>query len=457
MRLRELIKLRAGSVFFFVIACAMITGNTAQAMTLNEAVAQALLNDPTYLAAQSNLQVSHERAKQALANLLPQLSASANSSKNRRIYTLQNNNAANNGQPEHYRSSSVQLNLTQPIFHHANIIALEQANIVENESDYQLAAAGQDLLVRLVQAWFDVMQARDAVVFSEAQLHAAKQKWELMRRGSELGIMSLTERENGRASYEQAVADDATARTDEAIKLAALEQIVGKANPLIPALSEKLPEPLSPGHDLNYWLAQARLRNPTLLAAQRALEAATDEIHKQQAGHEPTLDFVASHGRTEQGSGLIGGQSGFTTYQDTVGVQLNLPLFAGGGQSAKVREAIALRDKASHDREAALRKVELEVKRTWYTWRAGHARYLSARQGIKATAMALKGAKSEKRHGVKAELDVLKARQQYERAIQDWHKARYDMIVSRIRLKATAGTLAGEDLATLDKWFRNRM
>ena len=193
--------------------------------------------------------------------------------------------------------------------------------------------------------------------------------------------------------------------------------------------------------------------NPSLLAAQRALEAAEEEIRKQRAGHEPTLDLVASRSKTSQGSGLVGGQAGFTSIQDSLGLQLNLPLFSGGMVLAKTGEAIAARDKARYEREAALRNARLSARQAWFTWQSGHVRYLSARQQIRAAEMALKGAESAKKRGIKTELDVLKARQQQASARRDSRKALYDMLLSGFKLKAAAGELRGDDLSALDKWF----
>lgn len=434
------------------ILLAVIAVDPAFAMTLGEAVELALRNDPVFLAAQASLEVSRERSNQALANLLPQLSATANDTANRRTYTLQGA-VPNNGALEKYNSNSVQVNLTQPVWHRANYIALKQADLVVSQSDYQLAAAGQDLLVRLAQAWFDIMQARDTVTFGGAQLRTAKHQWELAVRGNEKGLASVTELEDARSKYERATADHAAAETERDIKLAAFEQITGTIALTPPALSDQFEPPAAHTSTLEQWLAQAESGNPSVLAAQQALEAADKEVRKQRAGHEPTLDLVASHGRSEQGSGIIGGQSGFTSYLDTLGLQLNMPLFAGGGQSAKVRESIALKEKARHELESALRTARKDARQAWLTWQASHARQLSAQQGIKSTAFALRAAESEERHGLKAGLDVLQARQQNEDALRDWHKARYDMIVSYLKLKAATGQLTGTDLSGLDTGF----
>lgn len=443
--------LSIGLFRFAVLLLGLLPG-TAAALTLGEAVGQAEHSDPAYLAAKSGLDVTEERARQAHANLTPQLTASASRNSNQRDYSVQN--ARPNGATyENYNSSSVQVNLTQPLFHHASFIAMKQAILARSQAGRQLDAAGQDLLVRLAQAWFDSMQARDEAAFSDAQLNAARAQWETANRNAELGMTSPTEREDARAKYEQAMADRVAANSNLEIRLAALEQILGAPVAGLPEWSAGPPELEEPGNTLGYWLDKAERGNPALLAAQYALESAEEEIRKQRAGHEPTLDFVASRSKTSQGSGLVGGQAGFSSSQSSVGFQLNLPLFSGGLVIAKTGEAAALRDKAQHEREAALRSARLSVRQAWFSWQAGYGRYLAAQQQIRAAEAALKGAGSAKALGVKTELDVLKAQQQKEGASRDLRKARYEMIVSHCKLKAAAGELRGDDLSALDKLF----
>lgn len=437
------------------LACAVFiaaTSTSAFSVTLGEVVDLALQNDPAFLAAQASLNVSRERSAQALSTLLPRLDATASTVHNRRDYTYEA--PANTSLLERYNSNAVQLNLTQPLWQRAKYISLTQADIVVSQSDYQLAAAGQDLLVRLVQAWFDAMQARDEAVFNDANVLAMRRLWEQVARANTLGVAPLTELEDARAQYDQALADQAVAESGQGIKLAALEQIVGTlAQPALPALPEPFTPPDLHRDTLEQWLGQAEASSPLILAAQRALDAAGEEVRKQRAGHEPTLDLVASYGKSTQGAGISGGQNGFESRLDTVGIQLNAPLYAGGGQNAKVREADAMRQKAKYELESAVRHVRSTVKQAWFNWQAGRVRQQSALQGLKRAALAVNAAESERDRGVKVELDVLQARGQGEKALRDLHKARYDMVVSYFKLKAATGQLQGDDLAGLDKGF----
>ena len=437
----------------WLCAFALLTVQPASALTLKEAVELAMSNDPTFLAAQANLNVSRERAAQAVSGLFPQLTATANTTANRRIYTLHSQPPPANTPTERYNSNSAQLNLTQPLWRHSSMIAMTQADLTVSQADFQLSAAAQDLLVRLAQAWFDAMQARDGVLVAEAQAQTARQQLDLSQRGHDKGVLSLTELEDARAKHDQAVAEHAMAQSELEIKLATLEQIVGPTPHMPPVLSDQFDAEPFGGNTLEQWLMLAEDGNPALLAAQRAVDAANEEVRKQVAGHEPTLDLVASYGKSTQAVGISGGQLGFDSKQGSVGLQLNMPLYAGGGQNAKVREALALRDKAAQELEAARRNARLNAKQAWFTWRASGVRETSARQAVQSALLAVNGAQSARARGVKADIDVLQAQQQHAVALRDWRKARYDSIVSQLKLKAACGRLSGDELMTLDKVF----
>jgi outer membrane protein len=426
----------------------------AQALSLTEALSLARRTDPQYLAVKANLSASRERADQAFGALMPQVSATANSNSNGRNYAVRDAHIPEAN--DRYNGNGTQLNVSQPLWRRSNWIAVSQTGAAVAQADHQVKAAEQDLLLRLAQAWFDLMLARDVVGYTAAQVASTQHQWDLSLAGTELGVSSVLAIEEARSKFEQASADYASAESDQGIKLAVLEQIIGPL-PLLtpPFLSEEYVAKDPRGATLDQWLADAEAHNPTIPAAVKALDAANDEIRKQRAGHEPTVDLVASYGRNSQGVGGFPGQSGYDIKQRSVGLQLNIPLFSGGTQNAKVGEALAMRDKAAQDLELARRNVRTATKQAWLNWRAGFVRQTAASQSLKFTAMTLQAALRGKANGLKMELDVLQARQQWYGTLRDLQKARYDMITSHIKLQAAAGNLTDADLTGFDAWFIN--
>lgn len=437
---------------FILIATSM----PSWALSLTEAVDLARRSDPTYLGAQANLRAAKERASQAFGALLPQASVTGNTTANRRKYEEENPFFPDaEASRERFNSKGYQVNVTQPLWHRANSIASKQAKFALAQADYQRAAAEQDLLVRLAQAWFDVMLAHDITRFTKSQLAAMEFQWKQMSHGAELGLASGPQSEEARSKYDQAVADNASAEADESVKIAALEQIIGPLpaqNP-IPYLSDTYTPIDLHADSLDKWLDAADSQSPAILAALRGYDAATQEIRKQRAGHGPTLDAVATYGKNTQGAGTTPSQSPYTNKQATIGLQFTMPLYAGGTQSAKVREAIAMRDKAAEDLEAARRNIRLEIKQAWFGWIASEAKRKAAMQAVKFGSVTLQAAIKGQRTGVKTPGDMLQANQQLYSALRDLQKSRYEGIVSYFKLKGAIGQLVDGDLTAFDEWL----
>lgn len=435
-----------------LIVWACLTATDVYALTFKEAMERAVANDPQFVAAQANRQASQARVTQAAAENFLQGSISVSTSNNRREY--QTRTAPPTQYPlEAYNMSSAQLSFTQPLWRHGNWIAFMQSKIGLEQADYQLQAAGQDMLIRLTQTWFDVMQARDNRIVAESEVRVMQQLFEQALRSHEKGILSTTELEDARAQQAMTSAELAVAESEMAIRQGALEQIIGPASFDPPQLVDNQATPQMGSETLENWLAQAEAGNPLVRAAQRALEASNEEVRKQQAGYEPTLDLVASYGKTSQAAGLTGGQSGFDSYVGSVGLQFNMPLSVGGGQGAKVKEAVAMQDKAIQELEAARRQARMSVKEAWFSWRASKVREAATKLAAQSAEMAVKGAETARLRGIKADIDVLQTRQQLLSAQRDWRRARYDNMLNDLRLQAACGRLTGEELTDIDTSF----
>jgi outer membrane protein len=419
------------------------------AQSLSELLALALGGEPTYLEAKTGIDTAKAKADQAFGALLPQVTASVGTHTNNRDYVTRSSTVPE--AKDRYNSHSTQVNLTQPIWNYANYVGLQQAKNVLAQANYQLAAAEQDLFAKLVTAWFDVLAARDSVQFTAQQVSAAQKQWEVVRRGAELEIGSLPQVEEARAKLDQAIADAATAETDLRLKFSALEKLAGTLQPFdLPFIRDDAVLADLSGDRLETWLNAVEAGNPNILAALRAFETAVAEVSKQQAGHYPTVDLVGSYGTNSQTVGGFPGQAGYDITQGSIGLQLNIPLFSGGTQSAKVVEAQSQKEKARLEIENAKRTALLAFKQDWYGWQAARARAQAGVQGIKAAQAALAVAHAGIENNLKTELDVLQAEQQLRAAQRDFRKGRYDQLVAYVRLKSTAGQLTAEDVGALD-------
>ncbi|MGP1677133.1 MAG: TolC family outer membrane protein [Burkholderiales bacterium] len=431
---------------------AVLFNAACRAQSLSALLELARSSEPTYLGARSSVQAAKARTDQAFGALLPQITASANSNANDRSYHTRIDNTPT--ADDRYNSNSAQFTLTQPLWRYAGIAGLQQAQAAALQAEYQLAGTEQDLASKLVVAWFDVLAARDNGLFAVQQEAAAHKQWEIARRGLELGSGGLPQAEDARAKYDQARAEAMSAATEAQIKLASLEQLVGALKDFKPPrmIDDALLADLS-GDKLERWLQTLETGNPAIRAALQAFEAADAEVRKQLAGHQPTLDLVGTYGKNSQAIGGFPGQAGYDIKQNSIGFQLNIPIYSGGTQSAKVAEAVAMLEKARLDIEAARRAASLAAKQAWFGWQAAFVRAQAGRQAVKAAQAALQAARKGRDTGLKMELDVLQGEQQLRAAERDLRKARYDQVAAHVKLKAVAGMVTAEDVAALDKLF----
>ncbi|WP_256578195.1 TolC family outer membrane protein [Pseudomonas sp. PIC25] len=421
----------------------------AQPLSLSDLLERARASEPTFLGAKAAVSTAQAREDQAFGALLPQLSASAGTHANSRNYETRDDVTPRAS--DEYNNHSTQISLTQPLWRPADVAGLKQAKIMVAQAEYQLTAAEQELAARLVEAWFDLLAARDAKAFADQQVAALDQQWRVSARAEELGAGSHPQTEEALAKLEQAKADAAVAETDIELKRAAMEQWVGPLPEFtLPHLNGSVALIDPAAQALDVWLQEVEAGNPSVLAARQAYEAAEAEVRKQRAGHSPTLDLVASYGKNSQAVGGFPGQAGYDIKQGSIGVQLNVPLYSGGTQSAKVAEALAQEERASQEVEAARRSAVLAAKRAWFAWRGAVARAAAGAQSIRAARAELARAGRGSERGLQTRLETLQAEQQLRAGQRDFCKGRYDQIVSLIRLKAAAGTLLLSDVTGID-------
>ena len=420
--------------------------------SLGELFSIAQQSEPGYRSAQASVAAAHARTRQAVGAMLPQITATWNSKGNRRRYeTL---NSPPSVLHDRYHSNGDEIRLSQALWRPADVAAWRQADENAAQAKDQLDDAEQQLYLKVATAWFDLMEARDTVEFSTAQRDALHAQWDIARRARELGAQGQPQADDAQAKFEEANADEASAELDVESKLAALEQWTGSADGLRqPYLRDDAHLPDLMGGDLDEWLEQIDTHSPALRAASRAIAAADAGVSQQRAGHQPTLDIVASYGDTDQAVGNFPGQTGYKIRQLAVGLQLNVPLYSGGTQSAKVSEAIAMRDKARDDQDAARRLAILKVKTAYFGWRAGKAKATAARTQMHAARSAVSAAEKGSSNGLKTDADVLTARQQVASARRDMRKGRYQQLTSYIKLRSTLGELSAADIDELDGMF----
>ncbi|HEX2531036.1 MAG TPA: TolC family outer membrane protein [Burkholderiaceae bacterium] len=410
----------------------------AYAADLLQVYKDALANDAQYASARAAMAAGEEKTTQGRAGLLPVIGVSGNQLR-----------IEPDSMPDSISSSSYTVALSQPLFRWANWEQYQQGKLSTAISEAQFAQAQQDLIVRVAQAYFDVLTAQDALASVQAQKEAITEQLASAKRNFEVGTATITDTHEAQARYDLAVAQEFAAQNDLEIRRTALQQIIGKTPTqlasLRPGVTLNAPEPAQ----LDQWVASAETQNYGVVTQQLAVEIARRDIRKNRAGHLPTVDLVASRTHSNEGASMIN-PTGSRGNTNTVGVQWAIPLFSGFAVTSRVRESIALEDQARSDLETARRTAAQGARQAFLGVSSGLAQVKALEAAEVSSQSALESNKLGYQVGVRINIDVLNAQQQLYSTQRDLAKARYDTIMNSLRLKSAAGTLKEDDLVQVN-------
>ena len=413
------------------------------AQSLIELYDTAKAYDAPYLSALAQYQASLSKAEQARAGLLPSAALSAEAFVNQR----ESSNAVLN---DKYDNQTIKLAASQPLYRPANWASNEQAQRSLTTAQAQLDVAGQDLLVRLAQAYFDVLGAQDSQAFIQAQKTAVAEQLAAARRNFEVGTATITDTREAQARYDLVLAQEIAADNDLRVKKLALDQLVGKAgtNPWLLAPGATLPvvEPA----DVNTWVSRAEAEHPLVKQAATGLDIAQLETRKAQAGHAPTLDAVVQYQMARAPTTTPPAFPHVRNNTASLGVQFNLPLFAGFAVQNRVKETLALEEKARTDLEAARRGVAQATRTAFFGVQSGLGQVRALEAAEASSQSSLEANQLGYQVGVRINIDVLNAQSQLYQTKASLAKARYDVLLGGLKLRQAGGVLQAADLQAVN-------
>ena len=419
---------------------------------LLEVYRQAQKADAVYASARAAWAAAVERLPQGRAGLLPKVDFLGNTFFNDRDINFRDNNGQFPDSSNRYNSNSLVLSLVQPIYRQQSLVAYEQGKTAVAQADAVLAQAVQDLITRVAQAYVDVLLARDNVAFAGAQKTAIAEQLAQAKISFKVGTATITDTHEAQSRYDLAVSQEIAAQSDLEVKQRTLELVIGKATPVLaplgPGLQLIAPEPAVQ----DKWVEESRSANPNVRAAEANLTLAQQEITKQRGGHYPTLDARANWRRDSQAVGSLNGPGTDITNRN-IGLELNLPIYQGGLVTSRVREAAANADKAQQDLENTRRSAELQARQNFLGVTSGIAQVRALEAGVISSQSALDSTRLGREVGVRTQVDVLNAQQQLFSARRDLAKAKYDYIMSTLKLKSAVGRLTEQDVIAVNAWL----
>jgi outer membrane protein len=429
---------------------------------------EAAFNDPVLNSARFNYAANKEIYWQGLSTLLPQVSA--NPAATRFFQHGEGNNRI-------FDQRSYTVSLTQPVFNAAALEVFKQGDLVTKVSDLQFLQAQQDLVIRVSQAYFDVLTAQDNVDLFRNKKALIKQQLQAAQSKFEVGSATIVDANDAQARFDLANAQETAAQAELIVRRGVLEQIVGhpvpplkplakdakiegvvadprakvkdaKGIPIAESVNPKLP----PGQELNDWIRQAEAANYGVLASQLNIDIAQSSYRGSLAANYPTVNFVGTSGFNAANGAPTNFNPSTTQniFNNTIALQMNVPIFSGGFNNSVIRQRAALLDKAKSDYDNLRRTAAQATRQAFTGFYGGLATVRAFEAAEKSSASALASSQLGFDVGTLINLDVLIALDALFTTRATLYKARYDTILNALRLKAQAAALTDQDLVAVN-------
>ncbi len=463
-----------------LLAAAVILVEAASAESLLEIYEKALLSDPQLREAEANRLAARQGEPIARGALLPQINGRANFNNNKAegetstfFGGLQSQRAVDSRDND---ARFWTLELRQTVFRWDQWLRLSQTDKESSRADIDFEAAQQDLLVRVSDAYFNVLAAEDTLASEQAAKESIGRQLEQAQKRFEVGLIAITDVQEAQAAYDQAVAAEILAKRQLANQREALREIIGEYPPELAKPAETIPlaDPEPP--DENRWVELALEQNPTVLSSRIGSQIAKDDVRIARSGHYPTVDFVATTSNTDnegfsrsecfqpEGSPnctdgsppgtIVRNPTATDLDSDSLSLQIAVPIFSGGQTSAGVKQAVYRHRAAREQLERIMRDAERQTRDAYLGVISEISRVQALKQALESARTALKATEAGYEVGTRTTVDVLDARRTLFIAETNYLRSRYDYLMNGLRLKRAAGILTIEDLAEIDSLLR---
>jgi outer membrane protein len=402
--------------------------------------------DANYQSVQAQFEATRLKAEQAQAKLGPTGNLSVNLSKNNLNYDPAKTAATNPSFTRFYGANTATVVGTQPLYRPADKAEVAQSSLQMKVVQEQMLASEQDLMVRVSQAYFEVLAAQDTLTFVQAQKTAVAEQLASAQRNFEVGTATITDTREAQAGFDLVVAQEIAAQNDLRVKKLALDQIVGK-NDLKPKSMALQAEPaaLSPDQ-VEEWVSLSKDKNPSLRQAVIGLQVTELETQKAKSALKPTVDFQLSHTLNNNTNGSASTSGGLTSNLTTGAVVMSWPFYTGNALDKRVRETLSLTQKAQADLDAASRTVAQSTRSAFYGVLSGVSQVKALQAAVESSQVALEANKLGYTVGVRINMNVLDAQSKLFDTKAKLAKARYDVLMGHLRLRQVSGTLQLQDL-----------
>lgn len=427
----------------------LVPSKLAKPLSLVEIYNQALTSDPTLASALNANLAAQELIEQAKALYRPNVNFNAAANANQTdIKFLGDTSPFRTQGRTNFETYNYGVEARQPVFRQDSLLQIDQSKTQVQLADKQLHLTKQNLMLRVTQSYFDVLIAQENIALIDAQKVAILGQLEQAKANFEVGTATITDVNEAQARYDLTLSQEIAAKNAFEVANLSLQAIIGGSTlTLAPVRADLKPNHLS--QDMAAWLDVARQNNLNIQISQDNLTIAEQNIARASSGHLPTLDAVASY-RDNYSSGSANG-FGSELQSALIGLELQIPIYAGGGVSSRTRQAALNKDKALNDIEIAKRQAVLDTQTAYLNLSTSIGQVRAFEQALLSSQSQLDSTKLGYEVGVRTSVDVLNAQQQLFTAKRDLLNARYQYLVNIIRLKAASGVVSEVDLADINQ------
>lgn len=440
-----------------VASAVLALSGTSWGADISEIYAEAVANDPVLARARVSNEITKTNVTTARSNLLPQINANARRSTNTQsVDTINMNpNSPDFGRPtpdREFTSQSWGAGVSQQVLNVGNWFGYRGAKADANRADWDLQTASQGLIIRVAQAYLNVLSRQAELESAIAAEEAVQRQLEQVQQRFDVGLEAITGVLESKAAYDSAVVTRIRAESQQRVSFEALRTLTGTAYGEIANLKEDLAivDPLPKSED--EWVRTAMETNFAIRSAQLALVSAEHNVKSSMSRYLPTIDASASYGANSgQASiqGVVLPDQGTST-SASYAFNLQVPLFRGLSTHASVKRARLSREQARHTLIEQELNVAEQVRTRFRLVVTDVVAVAASAEALKSAQAALEATQTGYEVGTRNIVDVLLRQRELFLSEYQYNLSRHNYVLDMLRLKESAGTLSESDIQELN-------
>ena len=434
--------------FFYLINLYFIANATVYAVDLIEVYNIAVKNDPKLLASEVKHKAIMQEYPIARSYLLPNLKFSAKSQRTRE--SIDGSVYGRSSSTTQFTTDEYSINLKQPLYRRDLFSLLEKSEYQIAKSLAERDSARQDLIIRVAEAYFDILDSLDNIKHVKSEKAAIKSQLNESKKRLEVGLIAITDYAEAQASYDLSETQYIEAKNLSDISKESLYVLTGKQFKKFSSLDKNIKAKDPDPNNIKAWEDFAIKQNLDLVAYKRAQDIATTNIKYERSKHFPTLDIYGTVKETDKGGGSSGA---FESNNDYIGIELNIPIFIGGNTYFNSKKASYLEEQARYDVLQKKREVIRDARKSFLNLKSSISKVNASKKALESNELSVEYNQAGFEVGTRSTTDVLLALKDLYKAKKNFSKSKYEYLLSKLRLKQSIGTLSIDDIKVVNSWL----